>query len=195
LSFGSFNRMSKLNDQTFDLWGALLRAIPDATLLFKGRYLDREPNQGPIVAALRQRGIAPERLSFRPDSERLAHLAAFADIDIQLDPTPQGGGISTLDALWMGVPVLTLHAKTVNGRAATSIQTTLGLPQLIAKDPAEYVEHARRLAADIPGLARLRASLRARMAASPIANGPLYAKAVDEAYRRLWRDWCRAQAR
>jgi len=190
LTFGSFNRMSKLNDATFDLWGAILCAVPDARLLFKGRYLDRETNQRPIAQALAQRGVAPERLSFRPDSERLAHLASFAEIDLQLDPTPQGGGISTLDALWMGVPVITLHARTVNGRAAASIQTTLGMAEMIAKTPQDYVDIAVRWARDVPRLAALRGRLRDTMRASPIANGPLYAAAVDRAYRRLWRDWC-----
>ena len=190
LTFGSFNRMSKLNDATFDLWGGILRAVPDARLLFKGRYLDREPNQNPIAQALAQRGVARERLSFMRDSDRIAHLASFAEIDIQLDPTPQGGGISTLDALWMGVPVLTLHARTVNGRAAASVQTVLGLSEMIAGKPGDYVAIAARWATDIQGLAGLRRRLRGLMQSTPIANGPLYAQAVDAAYRGLWRDWC-----
>ncbi|MBM3554299.1 MAG: tetratricopeptide repeat protein, partial [Alphaproteobacteria bacterium] len=193
VTFASFNRLSKLNDETFDLWAEILRRVEGARLAFKARYIADRANVERICGAFQGRGINPTRLLFAKDSPRLEHLAAFAEVDIALDPTPQGGGVSTLDAILMGVPVVTVHGRTVNGRGATSINAVLGLTaDCTAETKPEYVEKAVRLASDLDRLAMLRSTLRPRLKVSPIGDPALYAAAIETAYRGLWKDWCRA---
>jgi hypothetical protein len=118
------------------------------------------------------------------------HLAAHAEIDLMLDTFPQNGGVTTLEALLMGVPVVTLLGERVPGRASASMLATLGLIDLVARTPEEYVAVAARLAGDLERLARERATLRERLLTSPIGDGEQYTRAVESAYRAMWRRWC-----
>jgi predicted O-linked N-acetylglucosamine transferase (SPINDLY family) len=131
-----------------------------------------------------------ERVTLLDDSDRAGHFAAYQTIDVALDPFPHGGGMTTLDALWMGVPVVTWRGRTISSRLAAASLTALGLVDLIAHDRESYVGLAIEQARDLSALARLRADLRARVAGSVIGNPQRYAHAVESAYRTMWRDWC-----
>ena len=118
------------------------------------------------------------------------HLAHYGEIDIALDPFPYNGTTTTCEALWMGVPVITLQGDRHCGRVGASLLAAVGLDNLIARDVGEYVDIAVRLAGDRSQLEQLRGSLRATMAGSPLCDGPSFAREVEAAYRAMWRTWC-----
>ncbi len=191
VTFGSFNRAAKVQDPVLRSWAAILRALPSARLVIKG-YQDLADGgeRSRIDAVLGQEGIAAERMLLRDRRERSGHFADYQEIDIALDPFPHGGGMTTLDALWMGVPVVTFTGRTISSRLAAASLTALELTDFIAADRDAYVALAIAKAGDLAALARLRATLRARLAASAIGDPKRYAQAVEAAYRAIWRRWC-----
>jgi protein O-GlcNAc transferase len=195
VTFGCFNRLAKLSAPALDVWAEILKAVPGARLRLKFTGLDEPVTQADMRAAFAGRGVDPGRLEFAGRSARAEHLAAYADVDIALDPFPHGGGVTALEGLWMGVPMMTLAGDRVAGLLGPSFLTTLGLTGWIARTPAEYVERAVAHAADLAALARLRASLRARLSASPLGDAAGYCRAVEAAYRTMWRRWCAGAAR
>lgn len=192
VTFGSFNRPAKISDAVLGCWARLLAALPEARLVLKDRTFDGAAQKARFRALFAAAGIAPERVALLGAADRAGHFAAYQAIDLALDPFPHGGGMTTLDALWMGVPVLTAPGRTISSRLAAAILAPLGLADFIARDPDTYVDRAIAQARDLPALARLRGSLRQRIAASPIGDGARYARAVEEAYRAAWRRWCAA---
>ena len=132
------------------------------------------------------------RFSFVPGRRGIKDYFAqlYGQIDVALDPFPYGGGTTTCDALWMGVPVVTLAGRTAVGRAGVSILSNLGLPELIAQTPEQYLSSARDLAADLPRLAQLRRELRPRMRDSILMDAPRFAAEMEAAYRQMWVNWC-----
>jgi protein O-GlcNAc transferase len=193
LTFGSLNQPSKLSDETLALWARVLEAVPDARLFLKFGGMDDPAVGARVREALARRGVAPERLTVRGESCHLDHLAAYGEVDIALDPVPHGGGVTTMEATWMGVPILTLPGDRISSRISASVLTTLELTDWIAASPDEYVALARRHAADPAALAALRAGLRDRLAASPICDAAAYCRAVEAAYRTMWQRWCARQ--
>ena len=135
-------------------------------------------------------GVAPERIEFVPRKPRAEYLRLYDSIDIGLDPLPYNGITTTCDALWMGVPVVTLAGQTAAGRAGISILSTVGLTELIARTQEQYVQIVTQLAGDPPRLAQLRSTLRERMTQSPMMDGPGFARKMESAYRQMWRRWC-----
>jgi predicted O-linked N-acetylglucosamine transferase (SPINDLY family) len=137
-------------------------------------------------------GIAPERLlvSHVPSQE---YFQTYGRMDIALDPFPYCGGTTTCDALWMGVPVVTLCGRIAAGRAGASILSNAGLAELIAHSPDEYERIVADLAGDLPRLRELRLTLRRRMQSSPLMDTAGYARSVEDAYREMWRQWCQGQ--
>ena len=115
----------------------------------------------------------------------------YQDFDLCLDPCPYTGGVTTMDALWMGVPVITLAGRTGVGRSGVSILSNVGLPELIAQTPEQYIDRAVALAGDLDKLSELRGGLRQRMQESPLMNGKQYAADVEAAFRLAWKTWCR----
>ena len=190
VSFGCFNRISKLGDRTLATWSRILAGCPGSRLVIKSSALSDTPTRALLAGRCRSWGIAEERLVLLGNTPQAEHLAAHAEIDIALDPFPQNGGTSTLEALWMGVPVLTLAGTTPASRNGVAILTALDLPDWIATDPADYVARARALATDRPRLAELRQTLRPRLAASPVGDRVRYTRAVEARYRELWHRWC-----
>jgi protein O-GlcNAc transferase len=190
VTFGAFNRLPKISDEAVRTWGRVLAAVPTARLLLKCPGADQEPTRAQLLARLDAAGISAERVTLLGSTPHPDHLAAHADIDIMLDTFPQSGGITTLDALLMGVPVVTLLGQRAPGRVSASLLTTLGLSDLVAETPDGYVAIASRLAADRDRLTHQRSTLRQRLLASPLADARQYAQAVDAAYRELWQRWC-----
>jgi predicted O-linked N-acetylglucosamine transferase (SPINDLY family) len=193
-TFGSFNSPAKLNDQVLALWAEVLRRIPSARLRLKYRTaFASKLLQDRVRRALG--ADASARLDFETVPQNIGeHLQAYHAIDISLDPFPFTGATTTFEALWMGVPVVTLLGDTFMGRWSASMLHALKLDDLIARTPEEYVECAVRLAGDPPLLAALRAGLRERLSRSPLCNGPLRARQMQRLLRALWRRWCRTPA-
>ncbi len=191
LTFGSFNNLNKISQQVLTLWAALLARVPKARLLLKSRQLADPTVAQELRNVLANHGIAGERLELLGwTAGPNAHLETYRRIDIALDPFPYNGTTTTCEALWMGVPVITLAGHRHAARMGASLLTRVGLPELIAHDPASFLEIAETLASDPARLARLRTELRPRMAASPLCDAPALARRFESAYRAIWRRWC-----
>jgi len=191
VTFGSFNNLSKLNDGVLDLWAAVLRAVPGARLLLKCRGLGDEGPRRRVAERLGAGGVPAERLVIVPYTRtRLEHLAYYSEVDIGLDAFPYNGTTTTCEAMWMGVPVVTLRGGAHPGRVGASLLTRMDLTDLIAETAGDYVAVCARLAADLPRLAALRAELRGRFAASPLGAPALLAHDIEAAYRGMWAAWC-----
>jgi protein O-GlcNAc transferase len=187
ITFGSFNNQVKYNDPLLGLWARLLQAIPESRLVLQIRTPGFRRH---ILDLMRSADIAPQRLSFIPPMLRPDYLRAYDQIDIALDPLPYNGITTTCDALFMGVPVLTLVGQTVCGRAGYSQLMNLRLPELITYSPDQFIATATTLARDLPRLQSLRSSLRRRMEQSPLMDAPTFTHAIETAYRQMWRTWC-----
>jgi protein O-GlcNAc transferase len=190
ITFGSFNRLVKNSQQTYRVWARVLQACPGSRMLIKTPALEDAGTCAQVKACFAAEGIAPERILLQGRSTRDAHMAAFNQIDMALDPFPHGGGVTALEGLMMGVPLVTLRWPTLTGRVSASIMTTLGLTDWIAETPEQYVELAVKKAADVPGLSSLRGRLRGIFAASVLGDQLAYTRAAEQQYRLLWRDWC-----
>jgi predicted O-linked N-acetylglucosamine transferase (SPINDLY family) len=190
VTFGCLNRFSKVSDEALALWARIVRDCPGSRLLLKDRAFSNDGARARVLAKLAGMGLGAERVVLRGATERRAHLETYREVDLALDPFPQNGGITSLEALSMGVPVVTRLGRTVAGRMTASILTALGLADFVAADPDAYATLALARAARLDELADLRAGLRARVLASPVGNAALYVAAVENAYRTAWRRWC-----
>lgn len=190
-TFGSFNNASKIRDPLLGLWARLLRQTPGARLLIKARALAdpifRKELRERFAAMGGDLGVLDLH---EPDAARAAHLAHYAEIDIALDTAPYNGTTTTCEALWMGVPVITLVGASHVARVGASLLAQLGLSEFCAESPDAYIECAKSLAASGDRLATLRASLRERMAASPLLDSKAFIRDVEEAYRAMWCEYC-----
>lgn len=189
VTFGCLNNLSKVNEKVLALWGEVLRAVPESRLLLQTAALDDAPNRLRFGKLCEKHGIAPDRLEMRGFAPFNRVPESYAEIDIALDPFPFCGGMTSLEALWLGVPVITLPEAGLASRQSASMLMNLSLPALIAADPAQYVSRAAELARDLPRLAALRAGLRPRFAASPLMDYAGFARALEAAYRAMWRRW------
>ncbi len=190
VSFGCFNNPAKISPPVVDLWAKLLRRVSAARLVLKYRGLDDASVTRRFIEMFSERGIDSGRIDVRGCEGHADLLRDYEDVDIALDPFPYSGGVTTCEALWMGVPVVTCPGETFASRHSLSHLSNVGLTETIATDLAEYVELAAGLAADLPRLAKIRASLRPRMAASPLCDGPQFSRNLMKVLRQVWRDWC-----
>jgi predicted O-linked N-acetylglucosamine transferase (SPINDLY family) len=189
--FGSFNKAAKATPMVLDMWAEILKGIAGSRLLLKDRALADAAICERIRADFEQRGIGPERLELAGHEDDLAsHFRKYGDVDIALDTFPYHGTTTTCEALWMGVPVITLAGKTHLARVGVSLLTNMGLTELIADSQEKYVAIATGLARDHTRLRELRAGMRARMQTSPLMDGRQFARDVEGAYRDVWRRWC-----
>ncbi len=192
ITFGSFNNLSKLTDESLALFKRVLDAVPGSRLLIKAMSLSDEEPRSRFVGRLTGAGIDLGRVELlgriSGDPANLAHIARA---DIALDPTPFNGGMSTADALWMGVPVVSLTGRGFVGRIGASMLSRAGLADLVAISTDNYVRIARDLAGDLTRLASLRAGMRQRIEHSSLSNGRIFASEMERAYRDLWHRWCR----
>ncbi len=170
ITFGCFNNTAKYNEGVFDVWARVLAAVPDSRLVLKWRTLVDKPLCDAIRHAFVRRGIDPLRLELRPASFHVDVLKEYADIDIALDPFPFTGGITSCEALWMGVPVVTWPQSRVVSRQTFAFLSVIGLPELVAEDGDEYVRIAVDLARNHERLAEMRRSLRDKMKHSPLMD-------------------------
>lgn len=190
-TFGCLNRLTKVTDPVIALWARLLRACPDADLLLKDRSLNDAAERRRMTESFARHGVSAERLRFMGASSRYDHLAAYGEVDIALDPFPLNGGVTTVEALWMGVPAVAMLGAASPSRASAAIMTCIGLSDWVAESPDDYVAVAAAKAADREGLAALRGGMRERFLKSPAGDIAFYTRAVERAYREMWRRWCR----
>jgi protein O-GlcNAc transferase len=191
VTFGSFNNPAKVSAATLDVWAKLLSRLPQARLLLKGKSFADATTRALFLARLGERGVATERVELVAwQAGTTAHLALYHRVDIALDPFPYNGTTTTCEALWMGVPVVTLQGDRHAGRVGASLLTQIGLTALIANSVEEYLENAVALARNPERLSDLRRILRPRMAASPLCDAPAFARKMESAFRTMRQHWC-----
>ncbi|WP_158813649.1 glycosyltransferase family 41 protein [Methylocapsa sp. S129] len=190
VTFGSFNNMSKVGPEVVGLWAEVLRAAPTSKLILKWKSLDDQNERRRVSDAFIAAGVAAERLDLRGASPHPEMLAQYGAIDIALDPFPFGGGLTSCEALWMGVPVVTLPGDRPASRQTIGFLNLLGLGDYAARSLAEYVACATALAADPNRLTEIRRALRSRMAASSLCNGALFTPTLEAAFQDMWKQWC-----
>ena len=194
VTFGCFNKLSKLNDDVVALWASVLRRVPGSRLLLKAAEMGEAEAARHLTARFAAQGIDEARLSIEGHSPRAEYLAAYRRVDMALDPFPFPGGTTTVEGLWMGVPVVTMRGKRFIGHQGETILNNAGLSEWIARDEDEYVAKAVAHAANLDGLTDLRARLRRQLLASPVCDTPRFAMHFLAALRGMWQDWCsRAQ--
>jgi predicted O-linked N-acetylglucosamine transferase (SPINDLY family) len=187
ITFGSFNKLAKISPATVALWAAVLHAVPGSRLLVKTKPLVEAETRASLEQAFAVRGIASSRLELRgwvPDD--LGHLNLYNKIDIALDTVPYNGTTTTCEALWMGVPVLTIAGQSHAARVGVSVLTQANMSDWIAGTTDEFASRAAQVAANIPGLAQTRQRLRSRIAESALCDRVAHARGVEAAYRAMW---------
>ena len=187
LTFGSFNNIPKLTPRTLRLWVNVLKAVPDSRLLLRAPSFKDAGAVARFHRLFGEQGIPAERLTFRGPVRLDVMMQAYGEVDIALDPFPYCGGTTTLQALWMGVPVLTMQGGQFVSRMGASFMTAAGLPDWIAKDDAAYVAQAAALGQDRQALLDLKRGLRARLLACPGWDADRYAADFGVALRKMWR--------
>jgi predicted O-linked N-acetylglucosamine transferase (SPINDLY family) len=187
VTFGCLNNFSKITAPSVNAWCEVLRRVDRSRITLLAQPGGHRQELLDRFAAL---GIGADRISFVEPRPRPEYLALYQAIDVGLDTSPYNGHTTSLDAFWMGVPVVTLVGRTVVGRAGVSQLTNLGLAELAADTPEAFVRIAVELASDLPRLAYLRATLRERMQRSPLMDAPRFARSVEAAFRMMWRAWC-----
>lgn len=187
VTFGCLNNFCKVSDGALELWAQVLRRVPRSRLLV---LCPSERGRARVTSFMADHAIAAERLEFVGFQPRERYLATYQRIDIGLDTVPYNGHTTSLDAFWMGVPVVTVEGNTVAGRAGSCLAMNLGLPELVGRTRAEYVQAAFGLAGDLDRLRELRAGLRARMQSSRLMDAPRFTRNLEGLYRRMWREWC-----
>jgi len=183
ITYGCLGKFSKVNPRVLDLWSEVLRQVPRARLLL---LCPVGKTRARVCAKFRQQGIAEERLSFTERLSRAEYFSLYQQLDLMLDPYPYHGHMTTCDALWMGVPVITLAGRTPVSRGGLSLLSNVGLPGLVAYTPDNYVRIAVTLANDYARLAAWRAGLRERMQSSPLMDTERFTRGLESAYRSIW---------
>ena len=190
VTFGSFNFLSKITAEAVAVWSRILHRVPASRLLLKAVGFNGAATQEILIRRFAEHGIGQERLEFLGGSSRERHLAATASVDIALDSFPYSGGLTTLETLWMGVPVIVRPGETLCSRHSYGYLASLGFTDTVAADAEQYVERAVAWAGDLARLAATRAGLRARMLASPLCDRAGFAAALERACRAIWRRHC-----
>jgi predicted O-linked N-acetylglucosamine transferase (SPINDLY family) len=190
VTFGVFNRADKITGPSLDLWSKLMAATPGSIIVVKNHSMSDPLLRDGLIARFVDHGIAADRVRCIGQTTRHQHLSSFAEIDIALDPFPQNGGISTWEALQMGVPVVTKLGKGPAARAGGAIVKAVGLDEWIADDDDGYLAIALKFSSRPDELAALRAELPARVLNSTAGNCAVYTQHVEEGYRKFWRDHC-----
>lgn len=193
ITFGCFNSLSKFNDAVATLWAKILRAVPGSRLFLKIKQLGEATVRQRVVDCFAAHGVAPEQLILEGWSPRADYLAAYSRVDIALDPFPFPGGTTTVESLWMGVPVLTLAGTSFLSRQGVGLLMNAGLPDWISVDVDDYVARATAYADDLPRLAALRSGLRQQVLNSPLFDSTRFAGHFEAALRGMWREWCSRQ--
>lgn len=190
VTYGCFNTLTKISPEVIAVWARILHADKDARLLLKNASLSDASTRKRIWDLFARHGVAQHRVELHGASPHAELLAAYAEIDIALDPFPYNGGTTTCEALWMGVPVITLAGDRFVSRVGQTILVNAGLSEWVARNEKEYVERALELPRDPAGLAERRISQRDRLRASALGDTRAFTRRWEHALRLVWRRWC-----
>jgi len=193
ITFGSFNVLKKITPEVVAVWSRILTRLPTSRLLLKTRALSCATTQRRYAELFAGHGIADERLIFVGGTPPAQHMRWMQRADIALDPFPYAGGRTTLEALWMGLPVITLPRETFGSRHSLSYLSNIGLSELVASSVDHYVELAVDLANDTARLADMRSGLRSRILASPLCDRDRFTRNLSAALSTMWSRWCDSQ--
>jgi predicted O-linked N-acetylglucosamine transferase (SPINDLY family) len=194
ISFACFNDLAKINDSVIAVWARVLAAVPNSRLLLKARQLADPVARQDMLDRFARHGIAAARLLLEGPSSRIDYLQTYRQVDIVLDTFPFPGGTTTAEALWMGVPVLTLAGGGFLSRQGVGLLMNAGLPEWVASDVEDFVARALTHASDLPALAALRGRLRQQVLCSPVFDAAGFAQHFESALRDIWVGWCDEQA-
>lgn len=194
ITFGCFNRPAKLNARLSGMWARIMAEVPKSRLLLVYGGLNEPSTHKAVSSILAAGGVPLERVDLVGEAEQAKLLDAYGRVDLALDPTPYSGGVTTLEAMWMGVPTVTLVGDTFAGRHSASHLTAAGLSEFCVTTPDDYVGLAVAWSRRTEDLAELRRGLRDRLAASPLCDPPRFARNLGGELTRLWRDWCATKA-
>ncbi|HEY4174291.1 MAG TPA: tetratricopeptide repeat protein [Rhodopila sp.] len=190
VTFGCFNNLAKITPRVIETWATILRRIPDARLILKTHQLSDRPTAEGFVAAFAEHGVATDRIEPRGSSGHRAFMGQYGDVDIVLDPFPYSGGLTTCEALWMGVPTITLPGEIFASRHSASHMSNAGLPDWVANSVNDYMNMAVTRAADPTALSDLRNRLRDQVRRSPLCDAPRFGRGLGSALRHAWKTWC-----
>ena len=190
VTFGCFNRVEKISDGALSAWSRILNRVGKACLLLKHLALDQDIVLEKLKHRMTDHSIDLSRVDFRGGTKWFEHLKALEDVDIALDPFPNNGGVTTLETLWMGVPIITRYGTAPASRIASSIVSASGHGDWVTTSADQYVDAAVHLAERTSELESNRQSLRGSLQELPLGNPKLYAREVEAQYRRLWQKWC-----
>jgi predicted O-linked N-acetylglucosamine transferase (SPINDLY family) len=191
VTFCCYNNIAKLNNEVVAVWAEILKQLPGSRLKIEARPLRQATTADRLRSLFMAEGIAGERILLGGGAPHEKFLDFYLQVDAALDPFPYSGGLTTLESLWMGVPVVTMPGEGFATRHSLSHLSNLGLPELAARNRADYIRIAVDLANDRTRLAELRRTLRPRMAQSPLTDAVGYTRALERAYRTVWRTWCK----
>lgn len=187
ITFGCLSSFKKVGKGAVTLWARVLTSVPTARLLLVAPLGGARER---LLHGFAEAGVERERIELVSHMPRQQYLETYGRIDCCLDTTPYAGGTTSLDALWMGVPMITLAGETVASRSGASLAHNLNLPELVARTPEQYVERAAELVRDLRKLGELRAGLRGRLQRSALMDAPRFARSMEAAYREMWARWC-----
>ena len=195
ITFGNLNRPVKFSAAGRDLWDRVLKALPDATMLFKYAGMEEPGIQSLVLESFARHGVGPERVQFLGRSNQYDHLDTYNEIDIMLDCVPQHGGITSLEALWMGVPVVSMTVMGLQpGLTSPWALNFAGLDNLATADPDSFIAAAVALAEDRDRLAAYRSAARDIMARSAVRDVDGFGVDLKRAFREMWRRYCADEA-
>ena len=195
VTFGAFHNLAKISDTALELWASILSAVPNSQLKIKTKSFADSRVRAEFESRCMRVGIDLARVELRSwRSREEDHFVDFKDVDVVLDATPYNGATTTCEALWMGVPVVTLLGDRPAGRVGASLLSQIGRPEWVAETQDEYVRIATELAGDQSRLVDVRKALRGEVQRSSLGDASLFARSVEAAYRSLWHNWCANQA-
>ena len=189
VTFGCFNNLIKVNDKVVELWAKMLDAIPNSRLLLKAKQFRDLVTRESVIQRFIAQGINSNRIMLEGPEDRQKYFAAYNRIDITLDPFPFTGGTTSIESLWMGVPLVTLAGGSLVSRQGVGVLMNAGLPDWIAADEEEYLAKAILFASDLDKLARLRTGLRSQVLASPLFDAPRFARNFENAFLEMWNQY------
>ncbi len=191
ITFGSFNTYNKINDHVLDTWSKILHRVAHSRLLIKAHGFSDKQVHDQLLSQLQSRGIAPSRVKIMGrEHETSKHLQLYHEMDIALDPFPYNGTTTTCEAIWQGLPVITLEGATHVSRVGFVINTLLGREELIAKNPDQYVDIAEKLASDVQRLDEMRQSSRSAMMQSKLYDQMDFTRNFEQILTQAWQEWC-----
>jgi predicted O-linked N-acetylglucosamine transferase (SPINDLY family) len=190
VTFGCLNKSEKVSDAAVETWARILHAVPGSRLLLQNKPYDDADIASHMRSRFAERGIEADRVALIGKLTWQAHMETYNRVDIALDPFPYNGTTTSVEGLWMGVPLLALKGDRLVAHMGESILHAVDMPEWIAADAGDYVARAVAFASDLSALADVRAGLRQRLLASPICDAPRFARNLEEAFRGMWRKWC-----